>query len=160
MGRALQEQLGIVHVEVDRHHVERSDAFEERQIERAEWIAAYRKSYHEVENALRAGKSVVFDAVSYRRTQRDRIRRIGDNHGVLMTIIQMNVSADLARARLNANRANPVRPTVPDADFEEVSSGMQPPMDDARSINYNPDEDIAEWIQREIAPMLKSKRSL
>lgn len=154
MGRALGEQLGVVHVEVDRHHVDCEDGFAERRVERAEWIAAYRAAYVQVEEALAGGKSVVFDAVSYRRLQRDRIGRIATKHGTPMTIIYLDVDPELAKNRLTDNRANPVRPNVPNADFDEVSSGMQPPMSDEAWIAYNPVESLDAWIRREITPLV------
>src|SRR5215212_10518349 len=91
MGRALETQLGIVHIEVDRHHLDRDGAFPERRVQRPEWISAYRAAYAQVEAALDAGKSVVFDAVSFRRVQRDRIRRIAMKHGIQMTIIYLDI---------------------------------------------------------------------
>jgi predicted kinase len=155
MGRALQERLGIVHVEVDRHHLPGEPGYEGRRIERAEWIAAYQAAHREVEAALAAGLSVVFDAVSYRRTQRDRIRRIASKHGVPMTVVHLNVSADEARARLIANRASPTRVNVPEEDFNEVAGGMQPPDQNESFVNYRPDEPVDAWIARVIAPLLK-----
>lgn len=154
LGRALAERLGAIHVEVDRLHADVADALEGRRIERQEWIAAYQAAYREVEAALSDGRVVVFDAVSYRRVQRDRVRRIANRFGVPMTIVYLDVDPDQARARLEANRRAPLRVNVPDVDFEEVASGMQPPMDDEPHIRYRPDEPIFDWIDRAVAPLL------
>lgn len=150
MGRALAELAGTVHVEVDRFHAGRPDDFAERRVERTEWIAAYRAAYEQLERALAASESVVFDAVSYRKVQRDRIRRIASKHGVPLTIIYLDVAPDVARARMVANRLTPVRPNVPDADFNEVCAGMQPPMAGETWIAYDPKEPLERWIRREI----------
>jgi predicted kinase len=154
MGCALSKQLGIVHVEVDRHHFDGDIAFVKRRLERADWIAAYRAAYGRADEALSAGMSVVFDAVSYRRLQRDRVRRIAIKHEIPMTIIYLDVEPEAAKARMALNRLNPMRPNVSDADFDEVSSGMQPPMSDELSISYSPVEPIDIWIGREIAPLV------
>jgi predicted kinase len=159
LGRALQARHGIVHVEVDRHHLDGRIDFEDRRVERAEWIAAYRAAYTQVEEALGAGRPVVFDAVSYRRTQRDRTRRIAKKHGVPITIIYVDVAPELAKARLNRNRANPTRVNVPQVDFDEVARGMQPPQHDEALVTYRPGEPVEFWIERVIAPLLKESAS-
>jgi predicted kinase len=157
MGRTLAAMTGMVHIEVDRFHTEPPDVARERRIERTEWIAAYRAAYIEVEEALTAGKSVAFDAVSYRRLQRDRIRRIATNHGVAMTIIYLDVPPAVARARMIENRLTPRRPNVPDADFDEVCAGMQPPMADEIWVAYKPSEPLEDWIRREIGAHTERK---
>jgi len=154
LGRALQERLGIVHVEVDRHHLDGRTDFDERPVELAEWIAAYRAAYQLVDDTLDTGKSVVFDAVSYRRSHRERVRRIAATHGVPVTIIYLDVPEEQARARLVANRSSPYRVNVPDIDFDEVARGMQPPEDDERFTRYRPDEPVTAWIDRLVVPML------
>ena len=154
MGRSLAKELGSVHVEVDQHHLDNEGTFPGRRVERAEWIAAYRAAYARVEDALAAGKSVVFDAVSYRRLQRDRIRRIALKHGIPMTILYLDVDPELAKSRMAANRIEQTRPNVPDADFEEVKAGIELPMPDETWIAYRPAEPPESWIWREIVPLV------
>jgi len=154
LGRAMQKQLGIVHVEVDQFHGAGRLPVEERQVEREEWIAAYRAAYRQVETELESGRSVVFDAVSYRRTQRERIRRIAAKHDVPMTVVYLDVSPAEAKQRLAANRENPVRGNVPDPDFAEVAAGMQFPLEDEQVVRYRPNEPVGVWIERVIVPML------
>jgi predicted kinase len=155
LARALQDRFGIVHVEVDRYHAGGQEGFDGRRIGRGEWIAAYLAAYREVEQAFATGKSVVFDAVSYRRTQRERIRRIAAKHGVSMTIVYLDVTPEEARTRVAVNRCNPVRVNVPDDDIAEIAAEMQPPQDDERAIVYHPSEAIESWLDRVIQPLLK-----
>lgn len=151
----MENHLGLIHVEVDRYHVGGQEGFDGRRVERSEWIAAYQAAYGEVEAAFTDGKSVVFDAVSYRRAQRDRIRRIAGKYNVPMTIVYLDVTRNEANARLAANRFNPSRVNVPDDDFAEISSGMQPPDEDELFVRYHPSELIDDWIERVIKPLLK-----
>lgn len=154
----MQARLGIVHVEVDSFHAGSHAGFAGRRIDRSEWIAAYQAAYTQVEAALDAGMSVVFDAVSYRRTQRARIERIADKHRVPMTIVYLDVDPDEAKRRLVANRTTPTRVNVQDADFEDVAAGMQQPGDDERVVGYRPDEPLDSWIDRVIKPLLEEKQ--
>jgi predicted kinase len=159
LARALQVRFGIVHVEVDRHHLDGQAGFDGRRIERSEWITAYQAAYCEVDEAFAQGRSVVFDAVSYRRNQRDRIRRIAAKHGVPMTIVYFDVTPEEAKTRVAANRQNPVRVNVPDEDMAEIAAGMQPPRDDEHAVRYHPSEPIESWIDRVIQPLMKETDS-
>lgn len=133
--------------------------FDGRRIERSEWIAAYQAAYGEVEAALAKGHSVVFDAVSYRRTQRERIRRIADKFNASTTIVYLEVTAEEAKTRVAANRRNPVRVNVPDEEMAEIAAGMQPPQDDECAVVYHPSEPVEAWIDRVIQPLLKETDS-
>jgi predicted kinase len=155
MGRSLRERLGVTHIEVDAHHAGGQDGFDGRRIERDEWITAYRAAYREVEQALAIGRSVVFDAVSYRRSQRDRIRRISDKYRIPLTVTYLDVDREESRARIAANRRNPVRVSIPDEDLDEIAAGMQPPQPDEDVVTYRPNEPLEDWIDRTIRPMLK-----
>lgn len=152
MGRALHERLGVSHVEVDRYL---GGSVGGQRVGRPEWIDAYRLAYREVETELAAGRSVVFDAVGYRRVQRERARRIAAAYGVVVAVIFLDVTLDEARARLAANRERRTRRDVPTDDFLEVAEGLQPPLPDEEPVlRYRPDEPLDYWIDRVIIPLL------
>jgi predicted kinase len=154
LSRALAAELGIAHVEVDAPHTRHGLRPGLDPIERADWIAAYQRGYAELESVLREGRSAVFDAVSYRRLQRNRVRRVAERLGVPATVVLLDVSADEARARLERNRFTRERVNVPMADFLEVAEGMQWPDPDEEVVRYSPDEPLADWVERVVRPLL------
>jgi len=154
LSRSLAAELGIAHVEVDALHARGGLRPGIDPIERADWIVAYQRGYAELEAVLRAGGSAVFDAVSYRRLQRNRVRRVAERVGVPATLVLLDVSADEARARMERNRFTRERVDVPIADFLEVSEGMQWPEPDEAVIRYSPDEPLADWVTRVVRPLL------
>jgi predicted kinase len=154
LSRALARQLGIAHVEVDALHAANGLRAGIDPIERADWIAAYQRGYAELEALLPEGRSVVFDAVSYRRLQRNRVRRVAERLGVPATVVLLDVSVDQARSRLERNRLTRERVNVPMESFLEVAGGMQWPDPDEAVIRYSPDEPLAEWVERVVRPML------
>ena len=158
LSRALPAELGIAHVEVDALHTRHGLRPGVDPIERADWIAAYQRGYAELEVILREGRSAVFDAVSYRRLQRNRVRRVAERLGVPATVVLLDVSVEEARARLERNRFTRERVDVPMADFLEVAGGMQGPDPDEETIRYQPDEPLAAWVERVVRPMLASDR--
>ena len=158
LSRALAHHLAITHVEIDALHTRHGLRPGIDPIERADWITAYQRGYAELEEALRAGKSAVFDAVSYRRLQRNRVRRVAERLGVPTTVVLLDVSVDEARARLERNRFTRERVNVPMADFLEVADGMQWPEPDEVTVRYSPDEPLGAWIDRVVRPLLALDR--
>jgi len=127
LSRALAAELRVAHVEVDALHARSGLRSGVGPIERADWIAAYQRGYAELEAILRAGRPAVFDAVSYRRLQRNRVRRVAERLGAPATLVLLDVSADEARARMERNRFTRERVDVPIESFREVAEGMQWP---------------------------------
>lgn len=158
LSRALAAELGVAHVEVDALHASHGLRPGLDPIARADWIAAYQRGYAELEAILRVGRSAVFDAVSYRRLQRNRVRRVAERLGVPATVVLLDVSIDEARTRLERNRFTRERVNVPMADFLEVAEGMQWPDPDEAVIRYRPDEALADWVERVVRPMLAPTR--
>jgi predicted kinase len=125
----MEHRLNLVHVEVDRVHAERGLALNGWVPSRGDWIAAYRASYRRLEEALRDGKSVVFDATSYRKTQRRRLRRMADAHRVPTTVVYLDISAQEAQRRRSENQHCSVRAGVSD-DEEILRYDATLPVDD------------------------------
>lgn len=153
LARALEERLGIVHIEVDREHLDNWDVPDGEPRPKEAWVASYKVAYARLEETLDAGRSAVFDATGYRRFHRDRARRLAATRGIPSTVIVMDVSREEAQARRDANRRTPVRPNVPDSDFEMVSREMQRPGPEEPSVTYHPSEPVDEWIDRVIRPL-------
>lgn len=154
LSRALAAELGIAHVEVDALHASNGLRPGVDPIERADWIAAYQRGYAELEALLRAGRQAVFDAVSYRRLQRNRVRRVAERLGVPATTVLLDVSAEEARARMQRNRFTGERVNVPMESFLEVAEGMQWPGPDEPTIRYSPNEPLADWVERVVRPLM------
>lgn len=154
LSRALAAELGIAHVEVDALHARNGFRPGIDPIERSDWIAAYQRGYAELEAHLRAGRPSVFDAVSFRRLQRNRVRRVAERLGVPATLVLLDVTADEAWARMERNRFTRERVDVPIESFREVAEGMQWPESDEAVIRYSPGEPLPDWVERVVRPLL------
>ncbi|MEA2584201.1 MAG: hypothetical protein QOF33_2286 [Thermomicrobiales bacterium] len=146
LARAMEHRLNLVHVEVDRVHAERGLALNGWIPSRGDWIAAYRASYRRLEEALRDGKSVVFDATSYRKIQRRRLRRMADAHRVPTTVVYLDISAQEAQRRRSENQHSPVRAGVSDEDFAMVANEFQTPEGDEEILRYDATLPVDDWI--------------
>jgi hypothetical protein len=145
LSRALARQLGIAHVEVDALHAANGLRAGIDPIERADWIAAYQRGYAELEALLPEGRSVVFDAVSYRRLQRNRVRRVAERLGVPGHRRSRSMSRSTrSRSRLERYRLTRERGERADG---ELPRGRRwhavGPNPDEAVIRYSPDEPLA-----------------
>ena len=154
MGRALAVRFGLVHVEVDAALIEQGFIVGSRRPEKADWLAAYTTSYRRLDAALAEGRSAVWDATSYRRVQRDRIRRIAGQRGATTSVVHLATPAAMALGRRDRNRSLRTRPDVADEDFTMVANDWQPPGDDESPLVYHPATPLADWLEMTIAPLI------
>ncbi len=148
LARALAKRLGAVHLETDAINMERGLGTNGKAITTREWAATYREAYRRAEVLLREGHTVVYDAVNYRRVQRDQLRRIARRCDATAQVIWVTTSADQARQRLEVNRVQQTRFDVRDEDFAEVASRFEPPTAGEHVLHYHGDEPIEQWSAR------------
>lgn len=146
LARALTLHLEAVHVETDMINGERGLGTNGAAITMREWAATYREAYRRVETLLREEHTVVYDAVNYRRVQRDQLRRIARQCGAEAQVIWVATSADQARQRLELNRLHQTRFDVRDEDFGEVRSRFEPPTADEHVLHYDGAEPVEQWL--------------
>ncbi len=148
LARQLASQLDLVHIEVDAVHQERGLLAARQAIERADWFAAYLRSFRRTARALQRGRSVIFDATSHRREHREQLQRLAKEHGATMTIIYLDVPWEETVRRRAENRRSPARPDVPDQDFDRVVRQFQPPQEQEGAIRYSPGEPVEAWLMK------------
>jgi predicted kinase len=107
-----------------------------------------------LDEVLAAGNSAVFDATSYRRVHRQRLGRIAARYNVPATIIFLDVDENEAKRRRDANQNTIERPNVRDEDFALVAGEMQLPLDDERVLTYRPCENVNDWIEQNLRPLM------
>lgn len=154
LARALAAHLGAVHLETDTINTERGLGVNGAAITACEWAATYREAYRRLEGLLSAGNTVVYDAVNYRRVQRDQLQRIAQRCGVATQVIFVTTPAERARQRLEGNRVEVVRFDVRDDDFAEVASRFEPPTADEHVLHYDGMEPIEPWLAQHFSTFM------
>lgn len=157
LARALAAHLGAVHLETDAVNTERGLRSNGAAITTREWAATYREAYRRLEALLCAGNTVVYDAVNYRRVQRDQLRRIARRCDVAAQVIFVSTPAKHARRRLEGNRVQVVRVDVRDEDFAEVASRFEPPTADEHVLHYNGMEPSELWLPQHFPSSIMNK---
>ncbi len=118
------------------------------------WIAAYRRGEASLRAELASGRQVVYDAVTFRWVQREKLRRLAREFGQDVLVVQVTtpLAANLARQRANAVR--PTRPSVDEETFEMVRSRFEPPRPGEWAVDYDGTEPVDAWLDRVGATLL------
>lgn len=146
LARTLAARLGWVHLEVDAFNRAGGRGLRGEQLTRQDWIATYRAAYHQLDELLHTGQTVLYDATNFRQAQRQRARQIAARHSAATYVLYVTTPPPVAQHRLEHNRQHPNRADVHDLDFMAVSAQFQPPTADEHVLRYNGSEPIADWI--------------
>ncbi len=141
LGRVLSNGIGAVHLEMDRIVVEQGGSFEPGGLSNEVWIAAYKEGHRRLDRLLAAGRPVVWDAVSFRWSHREKLRRMASQHGVRSYLIWLDILLPEINRRRVANQLSRSRGDVADADFAMVANGFQPPRAEEGAVRYDPMKD-------------------
>ncbi len=148
LARALAGRFGWVIISIDAINHERGLGLNGEPITLEQWDETHAEAYHRLGEALAAQQTVIFDAVSYTRAQRDELRASAALHGVSTRVIFLDTPADVCRGRWLANRAAGVRYDVRDEDFEHVVTRFESPAAPENPLVYDHAEAAHIWIER------------
>lgn len=138
LGRALSDATGAVHVEIDKIVISQGSNFTSGTLSSTVWVAAYREGHRRLDELLATQGSVIWDAVSFRWSHREKLRRLASQHDARCKLIWLDIPlAEIGRRR-NENRLSGARADVPDAEFAMVADGFQPPRADEGAVRYDP----------------------
>jgi len=147
LARALERQLGIALVELDAINSARGVGLHGEAISPEEWDETYAEAYRQLDALLAAGQSVLFDAASFTKAQRDFLRTVAGKRGASSLVIYLDVSEVEARQRWLQNRAVGARYDVRNEDFAQVVNFFEPPGQEEQAVYYRPSQPADEWIQ-------------
>jgi len=147
LARALAAALGAVHLELDAVNRERGLGLDGSPISRSAWTATYREGRRRLEGHLAAGRTVVYDAVTFRWAHREQLRRVARRHGASATVVWVATPVAEIGRRRRANREHRTRRDVRPADFALVAGGFEPPRADEAALVYDGSVSPAAWAR-------------
>ena len=153
---ALAGRFGWVIISIDAINHELGLGLNGEPMALEQWDETYAEAYHRLSEALAAQQTVIFDAVSYTRAQRDELRAIAAQHGASTCVIYLDTPADVCRGRWLANRATGARYDVRDEDFEHVVTRFEPPAALEKTLVYDHAEAAQVWIERTFGDSMKN----
>ncbi len=147
LARALATRLGATLIEVDRLVEGREDP-EAGPIPDRLWFAAYRRAEALVRTELVAGRRVIYDGVNFRWVQREKLRRLARESGQRVLVVHVTTPLAANLIRQQANRLNPIRPSVDQETFDMVRDRFEPPRPGEWAVAYDGAEPVDAWLER------------
>ncbi len=147
LGHAIAAQFGMEQVDVDwtKERLFGTDVRDEH-LSREQWDTIYAETDALIVSLLDAGKAVIDASRNFSRAERAHIRTIVGGHRAI--VIYVNTPEWLSRRRWQANRADPARRDVSDADFEAIVRAWEAPLDDEQPLVFPFDQPIQRWMER------------
>jgi predicted kinase len=152
VARAMASRFSIALIEIDGVHRER----ELEAVEVRDWQIAFQRAFRRLHRSLSAGQSVVWDAASLTRAQRDRIRSTGVRYGADIQLIYVDTPYEERVRRRNANLITHARVDVPIEEFDAASSHFEVPSADEHPIRMSNQDRVEAWLDQTIAPRLRA----
>ncbi|WP_165423347.1 AAA family ATPase [Ktedonosporobacter rubrisoli] len=154
LARALTERFHYPEVDVDEVKYELyGSAIQDEELRPEDWERTYAETDQRIEHYLQAGKSVVDASRYFTKQERELARRIAMSQNAELVTIFVDTPKAVAQQRLLANRENPARRNVTDADFAAILEAMEPPTADEQPLVLPYGEQIEHWIARNISAL-------
>lgn len=126
----------------------------DEEINQVGWDGIYQQMYKEIGEAFENGFSVVHDTGNFTVQERGLISSIAKKKSLPFHTIFMNIPVSLAKQRLEENRKTNKRFDISDESFLSAVREMEPPTNEENPIFYNYDQDIDEWVAKNIPSMI------
>lgn len=150
LGKRMSELLGCSLVQLDAINDELGVGLAGAPILPREWEATYNEFHARTSRWLHKGETVICDAASFTRAQRDVLRGIAAQAGASASVIYVRVSPDVAAARWRQNRIQPSRGDVSDENFAYVLDNFESPASDEVVLLYDGSRRVDEWVRDEL----------
>jgi predicted kinase len=148
LAKELEKRFGFVHIDIDQINTMFGVGLRGEPISSEEWERTYTEGYKQLEDALDAGQSIIFEGANFTKELRDRIRAIAGKRGVVSRVIYVDISESEARQRLQHNRGTQQRYDVRDDNFALVATYFELPAEEEQVIRYNQSQPLDEWIKQ------------
>lgn len=151
LGKAIVERFGYEEVDVDDTKVTlHGSDIEDEDLTQEEWDGIYEETDNQIVKYLNSGKNVVDASRNFRKAERDHIRAIVNKIGHEVVTIYMDTPEPVVRQRWQENRKKPSRRDMTDKDFEAILRVMEPPAADEYPLIFHRNEEVENWISRNI----------
>ncbi len=148
LARELAKTHDLAYVAMDAINTERGLGLHGDAISEEDWDITYQEAYRRIDSFLTQDESVIYDAPSFTKEQRDQLRAIAHRHGMSAKVIFVDVPESVIRERWLQNRRTGNRFDVRDDDFALVVDNFQLPTDEEDVIRYDQTLPVSEWVHQ------------
>ena len=147
LAKALVQRLGLSRVSIDEINTARGVGLDNAWISPEDWDLTYAESYRQLDEHLRAGHSVIYDAGNFNRAERDKARAIAACNDAGSLVIYVTTPEAVARARWQHNRFTHERNDIRDDYFEIGLQMFEPPTTGEHMLLYSNEQNVDAWIE-------------
>lgn len=149
--KKIVEKFGYLGIDLDEVKFELyGKGIDDSQLSKTDWDKVYQQIYKRIENALKNGKTIIYDSGNFTKQERDLVRQIADRLNIETITIFIDIPKEIAYQRLLENRQAKERFNVIDTDFESTARELEIPGDDENHLTFYFDESIDEWMIKNI----------
>lgn len=148
LAKALVQRLDLARVSIDEINSVRGVGLDNAWISPEDWDLTYAESYRQLDEYLRTGRSVLYDAGNFNRAERDKARAIAARSGSGSLVLYVTTPEPIARERWQRNRLTHERNDIRDDYFEIGVQMFEPPTAAEDVLLYSNEQDVDAWIEQ------------
>ncbi len=149
LANAIRNKANLVFVSIDDIKIARGFTWtEDENISAEEWQEIFADACQKTKNALKTGRSVLYDSANQTLESRDKLRQIAKECGAEAIVIFMNIPEKIVEERWQNNRETAKRFHLPERFFRAAFSNYEPPAKDENIIVFHADDSAIEWIEK------------
>ena len=147
LAQALVRRFDLLHVSIDEINGSRGVGLDNAWISPEDWDITYTESYRQLDECLRSGRSVIYDAGNFQRSEREKTRAFAAQRGADTLLIYVTTPAAVVRQRWLRNRSTHERHDVREDNFELGLALFEPPTPDEHALLYDGEQDANIWVE-------------
>ncbi|HEU0080502.1 MAG TPA: ATP-binding protein [Candidatus Paceibacterota bacterium] len=109
-------------------------------------------SRQRIREALKQGRSAVFDNTNAGFKHREELRQIAHRFGAEAAVVYLNTSDEELNRRQGANRVTKERHDVNEEELKKVRDRFEVPSPNESVLTYLPGENVSDWLKKSIKP--------
>ncbi|MEY2833218.1 MAG: shikimate kinase, partial [Cyanobacteriota bacterium] len=111
-----------------------------------EWEKTHFLAMQQLQSLMPSEQNIVLDDTNCFRWLRDRFRNFGAQYGYQTSLIFLDISLTEIWQRIKINNQTQTRNQVKSEIIIEMAKTFESPQADEKTINYNQDQSIDNWI--------------
>lgn len=149
LAKKIADRFGFTRIDLDEIKFEIfGNDIEDESIDQNGWDKIYQEMYAQIRGALITGKTVIHDTGNFTVSERNIVRKIGEDLGIETVTVFVDTPQEIAKQRLHENRRQKNRFDITDAAFESAAAEMEPPQANEKHIVFDTNTDEKIWISQ------------
>lgn len=112
------------------------------------WRFIRNEGQKQVDKALKAGRSVVYDDNNVKFEHREELRKVAEKNNAQAFVIYLNTPLEIVLQREKENRATQKRHEVEPENFQTVLEQLEPPSIKEKYVEFTPNTNLEDFLEK------------